>query len=106
MAQGICLGLETIQGTDALLGFVADTGEGFRVDDKGRRGVFYKAPKPGQDWRADLPTIGPDTIRAVHAAGLSGIVVAAGGVMVLRKEEAINLADDLGLFIWAEGGEA
>lgn len=106
VAQGICLGLETIQGTDALLSFVAETADDFRTDPKGGRGVFYKAPKPGQDWRADLPAIGPDTIRAVHAAGLAGIVVAAGGVMVLRKSVTIEIADDLGLFIWAEDGTA
>ncbi len=35
----------------------------FRPDPAGARGVLYKAPKPGQDWRMDLPAIGPDTVR-------------------------------------------
>lgn len=100
VAQGICLGLESIQGTDAMLDFVARTGAAFRPDRAGARGVLYKAPKPGQDWRMDLPAVGPDTIRAAAAAGLAGVVVQAGGVLVLGRAETIAAADAAGLFFW------
>jgi len=101
VAQGICLGLESIQGTDALLDFVARTGAGFRPDPAGARGVLFKAPKPGQDRRLDLPAIGPETMRAAAAAGLAGVAVEAGGVMILDHAATVAAADAAGLFLWA-----
>ncbi|MSU89924.1 DUF1009 domain-containing protein [Rhodobacteraceae bacterium 2CG4] len=101
VAQGICLATESIQGTDAMLDFVARTGAPFRPDPEGANGVLLKAPKPGQDWRTDLPAIGPQTVAAAHAAGLAGVVVQAGGVLILGEAETIARADQLGLFLWA-----
>lgn len=63
-------------------------------------GVLFKAPKPGQDRRVDLPAIGPDTIVAACAAGLSGVVIEAGGVMVLDQSTVMDECDRLGLFLW------
>ncbi len=100
VAQGICLGLESIQGTDAMLDFVASHRSGYSYNPDGGCGVLLKAPKPEQDLRVDLPTIGPDTIRRAHKAGLSGIVIQSGGVMVLHEEETITVANELGLFLW------
>lgn len=100
VAQGLCLGIETIQGTDAMLGFVAQTAAGLRPDPEGARGVLYKAPKPGQDWRIDLPAIGPQTIRGAAAAGLAGIVVQAGGVLLLDRAEIVAACDAADLFLW------
>lgn len=100
VAQGICLATESIQGTDQMLRFVARTGEAYRPDPEGAKGVLLKAPKPGQDWRVDLPAIGPDTMHRAAEAGLAGVVVQAGGVLVLGREETIQAADDLGLFLW------
>ncbi len=98
VAQGICLGLESIQGTDAMLRFVTENPH--RLPEKtGAKGVLVKAPKPGQDWRVDLPAIGPDTFELAHKAGLSGVVVTAGGALILGLEETIAKADQLGLFL-------
>lgn len=69
----------------------------------GRGGLLYKAPKPGQDRRIDLPAIGADTVAQVKAAGLDGIAIAAGGVLVLDREAAIKAADDAGLWIAVVG---
>lgn len=99
VAQGICLGLETIQGTDAMLAFVAKTGQGYRPDVKGNGGVLYKAPKPGQDRRMDLPTVGPQTIRNAADAGLSGVAMEAGGVLMLELDDMLQIADEAGLFV-------
>jgi len=63
-------------------------------------GLLYKAPKPGQDRRADLPAIGPETVRGAAAAGLEGIAIEAGGVMVLDREGTVAAADAGGLFLW------
>ena len=97
VGRGICLGLESIQGTDALLDFVARTGAGYRP---AGAGVLYKAPKPGQDLRLDLPAIGPSTVRGAAAAGLAGIAVQAEGVMILGYGETVAAADAAGLFLW------
>ncbi|MGM0584558.1 MAG: LpxI family protein, partial [Pseudomonadota bacterium] len=71
-AEGVCLGLEAIAGTDALLDEVARLPARLRPE---RGGVLCKAPKPGQDWRMDLPAIGPETVRRAAAAGLRGVCV-------------------------------
>jgi DUF1009 family protein len=69
---------------------------------KGAGGVLVKGPKPGQDRRADLPTIGPRTIDAAAAAGLRGVVLASAGVMVLHRAEVVRRADAAGLFVSVE----
>lgn len=103
VAQGLCLATESIQGTDAMLEFVARTGRDYLTDPDGGKGVLLKAPKPGQDWRVDLPAIGPDTFAKAAEAGLSGVVVQAGGVLVLGMEECAEIADANGLFFWCRG---
>lgn len=105
VAQGICLGLESIQGTDAMLDFVARTAAPFRHDSEGGKGILFKAPKPGQDWRIDLPAIGAETVRRAAAAGLAGIIVRAGGVLIIGREETIGAADAAGLFLWGSSGK-
>jgi hypothetical protein len=102
VAQGLCLAVEALPGTDAMLAAVAGIGV-LRPDPSRGRGLFYKAPKPGQDRRIDLPTLGPDTLRAVAAAGLGGIAFEAGGVICLDLPEMRRLAGEAGLFLWARG---
>lgn len=93
---GLCLGIETLQGTDALLNFVAATPDLLRLGDGG---VMLKAPKRGQDLRVDMPAIGPDTVRNAARAGLRGIVVAAGKVVVLDRPAVLAALDETGLFL-------
>ncbi|KNG93009.1 LpxI family protein [Pseudaestuariivita atlantica] len=99
VAQGRCLGIETLQGTEALLSFVAAT-------DPARRpqapGVLVKAPKPGQDLRVDMPAIGPDTVHQARAAGLAGIAVTAGQTLVLDRARLDAALTETGLFLWAD----
>jgi len=100
VAQGLCLAVETLPGTDAMLDFVALHAR-LRPDPSGARGVFYKAPKPGQDRRIDLPALGPETIRRAAAAGLAGVAFEAGGVLLLDRAATIAAAEAAGLFLWA-----
>lgn len=95
VAGGLCLAIETLPGTAPMLDFVA------RARGAHRGGVLFKAPKPGQDRRIDLPALGPDTITQASAAGLSGIAFAAGGVLVLDRAATVAAADEAGLFLWA-----
>jgi hypothetical protein len=93
--QGMVLGVEAIEGTDALIERCA----GLRRDGPG--GVLVKLAKPGQETRADLPTIGPDTVRRAAAAGLRGIAVGADAAIVIEREALVRLADEAGLFVIA-----
>ncbi len=101
VAQGLCLGVEALPGTDALLAGVAGLKPGLRPDPARGRGLFYKAPKPGQDRRIDLPTLGPATVQAAADAGLGGIAFQAGGVICVDLGTMQHLAAKLGLFLWA-----
>lgn len=96
VAGGQCLGVETVQGTDALLGFVAATPEKLR---RGHKGVYVKASKAGQDLRIDMPTIGPGTIRAVADAGLAGLVIEAGKVMIVDRKKTLKAVEETGIFL-------
>ena len=63
-------------------------------------GILYKAPKPGQDRRVDLPVIGMNTISAAAEAGLKGIVIEAGGVMVPHFDAVVEACDLCRMFLW------
>jgi DUF1009 family protein len=65
----------------------------------GPGGVLVKLVKPGQDRRADLPTIGPATIAACLASGLRGIAFEAGGTMLTDRVATIEAADAAGMFL-------
>ncbi|MEO1687575.1 MAG: UDP-2,3-diacylglucosamine diphosphatase LpxI, partial [Pseudomonadota bacterium] len=93
-ARGAVLAREGAEGTDAMLAVLAARGGA------GGAGALHKAPKPGQDWRLDLPAIGPRTLRAAAEAGLAGVCVQAGGVLILGPEETAAAADETGLFLW------
>jgi len=98
VAGGLCLGIETVQGTDALIAFAGATPKARRPEG----GVLVKGPKPGQELRVDMPAIGPGTVERAAEAGLKGIALAAGSVLVLDSETVEARARALGLSIWAE----
>jgi DUF1009 family protein len=91
--QGMVLTVEAVEGTDAMLaraGPLARPGYG---------GVLVKLVKPGQDRRADLPTIGPGTLQGAAAAGLRGVAFEAGGTILADRAATIAAADAAGLFL-------
>lgn len=100
VAQQMCLAVEGLYGTDAMLEFVA-VNRAARHPRKG--GVLVKRAKRGQDLRVDLPTIGPATVERALAAGLTALAVQAGVSVVLDRAELRRRADAAGLAIWAEG---
>ncbi|MEL6571016.1 MAG: UDP-2,3-diacylglucosamine diphosphatase LpxI [Pseudomonadota bacterium] len=61
---------------------------------------MMKGPKPNQDLRADMPVIGLSTAQNIIAAGLAGIVVEAGGVMVMDQAEVTALFNTHQKFLW------
>lgn len=93
---GQALAVEAHFGTDWMLASLKD-----RTDGTG--GIFYKAKKPAQDRRIDLPVVGVRTVAGAAKAGLDGLVVEADGVMVLDLAAVERAADELGLFFWVRG---
>ncbi|MFV0515012.1 MAG: LpxI family protein [Jhaorihella sp.] len=91
--KGQALAIEGVFGTDWMLASLQA-----RADSGG--GILYKAPKPVQDRRADLPAIGLETVSGAVAAGLGGIVIEAGGVIVLDRAQVLADCDSRGLFLW------
>jgi len=85
------LAVEAQPGTDFMLRSVKGFAEG---------ALFFKAPKLGQDRRADLPVIGPTTIERARASKLSAIVIEASGVMVMNREATVAAANDASLVLW------
>jgi DUF1009 family protein len=92
--QGIVLGVEAAEGTDALIARC----KALRLNAPG--GVLVKAKKPQQERRADLPAVGIATVRNAKAAGLAGIAVEAGNTLMVDGPRDIAAAADAeGLFI-------
>ena len=66
---------------------------------KNHRGILIKFPKKMQDLRADLPTIGLDTIKDCKKANLKGLVLKADQNIFLDKVKSINFANKNKIFI-------
>ncbi|WP_375227627.1 LpxI family protein [Roseobacter sp. S98] len=86
--------VETVGGTDHMLATLPPAV-------RKTRALLIKAPKTGQDLRVDMPAVGPDTIDAVVAAGLAGLVIMAGQTVLLARDETIRRADEAGLVLWS-----
>ena len=95
--QGIVLAVEAAEGTDAMLARCVS------LTRPGRGGVLVKLVKPGQDRRADLPTIGPQTLRGAAEVGLRGVAFEAGGTILAERDATIAVADAAGLFLLGLG---
>jgi DUF1009 family protein len=97
VVKGHVLAVEAAEGTDAMLARCAGLRRG-----RERAGVLVKAPKPGQEERVDLPTIGPDTVHKAADAGLAGIAVAASRVLMADRAATVAAADEHGLFLFGQ----
>ncbi|OJX09429.1 MAG: hypothetical protein BGO77_05625 [Caedibacter sp. 37-49] len=91
--QGLVLGVEAIEGTEALLkrcAFLKRPGSG---------GALIKVTKPQQETRVDRPTVGLETLKRIQESGFKGLAVEAFGVIMLDKEEMIQFANKNKLFL-------
>ena len=108
VAENHVLAVEGPEGTDRMLARVAELRRNGPIRSPMGTGVLIKAAKVGQDERIDLPTIGPQTIEAAAAAGLSGVAVVAGSTIVAEPELIAAAADRATLFVTgvdADGAE-
>lgn len=89
--KGLVMAVEAQEGTDRMLARAQNL--------HAENGVLVKWPKPVQDRRVDLPTIGPSTVEGAARAGLSGIAAEAGATLVMKQDQVVQLANQLGIFI-------
>ena len=91
----IVIAVEAVEGTDATIERSA------ALLRAGPGGVLVKLPKPGQESRADLPTVGPQTVRRASDAGLRGIALDGAHTLFVDLDETVSLADRLGIFVYS-----
>jgi DUF1009 family protein len=99
VANNHVLAVEASEGTDNMLVRIAELRRLGRVTAPPGVGVLVKAPKPGQDRRFDLPSIGPRTIENVARAGLAGLAVTAGGTMIAEPDQVTAAVDRAKIFL-------
>ncbi len=92
--NGRVLAIEAAEGTDVMLERAACL-EAIRIK---RGGVILKSAQINQDKRVDMPTIGPNTIKNVVKANLSGIAITADNVIVLDFQKVIEMIEDNNLY--------
>lgn len=91
--RNIVLGVEAIEGTAQLIKRCCD------LKRTGPGGVLVKIAKPNQSLKVDLPTIGPETIDQLVAAGLKGIAIEAQKTQILQRTTTIAKANEHGLYL-------
>ena len=83
---GTVLAVEAFEGTNAAMQ---------RGGALGRKdAVMVKVSKPNQDFRFDVPVIGPLTLEAARDARIRVLGVEAGRTLLLEKQRLIALADE------------
>ena len=97
---GLVLCVEAQEGTDQMLQRCGTLPQEIRGTQTNRSGVLVKRPKPGQDRRIDLPTIGLKTLEGAANAGLAGIGFEAGGALLLDEKSLREEANRLNLFLY------
>lgn len=105
VCDGLVLAVEAQEGTDAMLRRVAELPTTIRGAPQARRGVLVKRPKPIQERRIDLPTIGVRTVEGAAAAGLAGVAVEAQGALAVRRADIVAAANRAGLFVYGFSAE-
>lgn len=84
--HGTVLAAEAFEGTNGCIKRGGELGRGKDV-------MLVKVSKPNQDFRFDVPVIGPQTIETCAAAGVDCIAIEAGKTLLLEKEKVAALCD-------------
>jgi DUF1009 family protein len=66
--------------------------------------TLVKVAKPDQDVRFDVPSVGPDTMRNMQAAGANLLAIEAGKTLLFEQDEVLDLAARYGIVIIALSG--
>ena len=82
---------ETSKGTERMIQSINKT--------KNSQAILIKFPKKKQDLRADLPTIGLDTLKDCKKKGIKGIILKANQNIFLDRKKSIIFANKNKIFI-------
>lgn len=93
ISNGSVMAVEAADGTDAAIRRGAGLADG--------SAVVVKISKPNQDLRFDLPSSGVETIKTMHEAGASVLVLEAGKSIAFDRKEMVLLADKYKISILA-----
>ena len=99
VVNGLCIGLETLPGTDAMIEFVKNFKRKNNIFKKLSGGILFKCLKKNQDVRFDFPVIGENTLLNIKRAELNGLALVENKLITLNKDKLIKIANKLDLFI-------
>ena len=99
VVNGLCIGLETLPGTDAMIEFVKNFKRKNNFFKKLSGGILFKCLKKNQDVRFDFPVIGENTLLNIKRAELNGLALVENKLITLNKEKLVKIANKLDLFI-------
>ena len=85
--------VEAAEGTDAAIRRAGELA--------GRGTVVVKVSRTRQDLRVDVPAVGLTTVRSLAQAGSAALCLEAGRVAFFQKEQALELAGQCGIIIFA-----
>lgn len=88
----VVLAVEAIEGTDKTISRGGELAGGSGA-------VVIKVSKPDQDFRFDLPALGPQTIKTMIKAGAVALVLEANKTLLFERGAMISLADEAGITI-------
>ena len=100
VCRGLVLCVEAQEGTDAMLARCLSLPQEIRGQPGKPEGVLVKRPKPEQERRIDLPTLGITTLEGAANAGLAGIGFAAGASLLINAKAMYQRANELGVFLY------
>ena len=90
--NGTVLAVEGFDGTDATIRRGGELGKG--------KAVVVKVSKPRQDMRFDVPVVGPRTLEAAAAAGVTAIAMEAGRTLLLDADHLRDFASTHRITLW------
>lgn len=94
--HGAVVAVEAAEGTDEMIRRAGALSAGV---------VVVKVSRPQQDPRYDLPVVGPQTLRALAAAGGTALAVEAGRTLVLERDQVVAAAAASGIALVAAAVE-
>jgi len=86
------IAVEAVEGTDRM---IERAGQNCRATGW----TLLKGARAGHDRRADVPTVGVNTIHNLYEHGGRCLALAAGDVIMIDKPQMLALADELGVAI-------
>lgn len=92
--HGTVLAVEAFEGTNACIRRGGELGRNKEV-------MLVKVSKPNQDFRFDVPVVGPQTVENCVQAGVAAITIEAERTLLLEKEKVEELCAKHGVAIHA-----